>query len=496
MKQKLYREIHEFRFPLICVVLMSLLSCMFVSLSYTAPYAYNPDPERLAGRNYQVPNVKVLNVTRTNANDNYIPYRQAQFFINRSDPGKDCFICEWGVGFFQRTPLMGAVTAGYFTLLNDRPPVDYLWSINAQDESHTYEKFQIVAHILNALFLIPGFYILSLLFSKKTAVISLLMLVSSSFFLYNAVFSWSKSLVAFFVLTMWLLLLTRKPRYTLYAGLVGGLAYMTHDLAVLYIAASMVLLLTHKRYRDTLIFSSITGLVALPWMISASFIYKKPSSFILYPLSLHGLPQGGQSKQIINEFLHTSPLEIISIRFDTLSYLITPHDLIYAKGETSWWVRLWAVGLFSIPGSLGFGLIVPSILGAMKRIKHIDLWIMSIIPILLAAGIIGWRGSRTIASLHFAQATIVLLTGLGVSYLIGHRRKFWLILAFLVNIAQLVFTVLFSYAFREEAWLNMADLSRLFVMAAIVVFTGICMFILLFSKSTRHKKSFLGIDFL
>jgi hypothetical protein len=267
---------------------------------------------------------------------------------------------------------MGAVTAGYFTLLNDKPPIDYLWSKSAADPSHTYLKFQIISQILNSLLILPAFYILTKMFKKRVAIISCAFLITSPFFLYNSVFSWPKSLVAFFVLAMWLLLLENKRRYTIIAGIAGGLAYLTHDLAMFYIASGALMLLYHRRYKDTLILSGISASLALPWMFISSFIYKKPSTFILYPFSLDGLPQPGNQEAIIKKFLHTSPLEIISIRFDTLFYLLTPYDLIYKLGNQDIFRRIWAVSLYSVPGSLGLGLVIPTILGAIKKIQKLD----------------------------------------------------------------------------------------------------------------------------
>ncbi|HMS49849.1 MAG TPA: glycosyltransferase family 39 protein [Candidatus Saccharibacteria bacterium] len=483
VRQKLYRDLYVFRFPLLCFMLMSLLSCAFVSLSFPAKYSYLPDPSILSSRNYDVLNVKVLNLSQTQANDNYVPYRQAQFFINRSDPGNDCFICEWGVGFFQRTPLMGAITAGYFTVLNDKPPVDYLWSSKSHDPSHTYAKFQVLAQVLNALFIIPAFYLLSAMFKKRTAMVSCLLLIGSPFFLYNAVFSWPKSLVAFFVLVMWLLLLQKRLRYTVLAGVVGGLAYLTHDLAVFYIVASIGLLLYHRRFRDIFVLGGISALIAFPWLVVSSLIYKKPSTFALYPLSLHGLPQPGQSKAIVNEFLHTSPLEIISIRFDTLFYLLSPYDLIYSTGGQSILKRIWAVGIFSIPGSLGFGLIIPVLLGAIKRIKGLDFWILVLIPVLMAAGIVGWRGSRAIASLHFAQAVVVLLTGLGVAYLVKLNSRLWLLAAFFANTLQLLFVIFYSHPGVGYTWFkNLSNIACLGIIGGVVGVSGFMMFRIAYRK--------------
>ncbi len=454
IRQSLFKELFSFRFPLIIFFLMTIFTCTFVGLKFDGNYSSQiPDPVPLSGRNYEVFNVKILNLAKTNANDNYVPYRQAQFIVNRSDPAKDSFIDEWGVHFFQRTPLMGSVAASYFTIIGDNLPVAYLWDSSSNDENYTYIKFQILSHILNALFILPAFYLIALIFNKKSAIITCLLLISSQFFLYNSFFSWPKSLVAFFVLTMWILLIKNRLRYTILAGVVGGLAYYTHDLAMLYIAASVLFLLFRKRFRDTLLFGGLSALMALPWLIASTVIYKKPSSFILYPLSLRGLPQPSQKSEIINEFLQTSPVEIISIRFDTLFYYFTPYDLIYSGGQDIM-RRIWAVGLFSIPGSLGLGLFIPTILGLIKERRRKGMMVLIFVPIILAALIVGWRGSRAIASFHFAQASIVLLSAFGVYYLTRLKHFFWIFIVIVANGIHLLIVALYSYNFKEELWFN------------------------------------------
>lgn len=483
VKEKLYRDVWKLRLPLLFFVLMSLLSCAFISLHYNKPYKYIPDPGPRDGTNYQVLNVKVLNVAQTNANDNYIPYRQAQFFINRSDPAKDDFIAEWGVGFFQRTPLMGAVAGGYFIVLGEHPPIGYLWNSDSPDPDHSYVQFQVLAQILNALLILPGFFLIKRFFGKPSGVIASLFIVTSQYFLYSAFFTWPKSLVAFLILLSWLLLLERGRRYVVLAAIAGGVAYLAHDLAVLYIGASLVWLVYQKRWSDTALYAVISFLFALPWLIVASLIYKKPSTFILYPFSLHGLPQPGQSHQIIQEFLHTSPLELVSIRLDTIYYLLSPYQLIYSEGGQAILRRLWAVGLYPISGSVGLGLLVPAVMGFIKKIKKLTMPILVLTPVISAAIIFGWRPPTNVGSLHFAQPIVILLVGLGVWWLTTLKSKFWLYLAFVVNVIQLVFFILYSYGFNVAGWMNNSrDIALIILILAII---SCCL--VLFRQSLRPK---------
>jgi hypothetical protein len=482
VRAQYYKSLIKLRFPIICLLLMSLFSSVFISLSFNAKYSFIPDPSPLPNRNYNVLSTKVLNVAQTPANDNYIPYRQAQFFINRSDPAKDSFIGEWGVTFFQRTPLLGAVTANYFSLLGEKVPVDYTWSVNGADPDKTYAQFQVIAAVLNALFIVPAFFLLVKLFNRKTAVITCLFLIPSQFFLYNAVFSWPKSLVAFFIILSWLLILENRLRYTLLAGIASGIAYLAHDLAVLYIGASVLLLLWNKRFRETILFGITSVAFAVPWVLVSNLIYHKQSSFILYPISTVDIPQPEQKSQVIRQFLHTSPLHFLSIKIQNLLYLLSPYQLFTSEGGQAGFRRLWALGIFSIPGSLGIGLMVPAGLGILKRLQGSSFWVLALTPVILSTIVIGWP--KGLGSLHFAEATVVLLSGLAVACLLKLKSRWWLFAAFLANCVQLMFFVTYSFKFAVAGWFTSpADIACLAVMAAIVGGTGYAIY--LFNRQRR-----------
>ena len=466
---KLYLEILRQWIPIAAFIVMSGFTLCFTFLNTSGSQPIIPDPEQRGDRNYSTLNVKVLNIAQTNANDNYIPYRQAQFFVNRSNPATDSFIEEWGVHFFQRTPLMGAVTAGYFLALNDKPPVDYTWSNAADDKDGTYGKFQVIAQILNCLFIIPAFYLTRKIFNRKAALLTLLFLIPSQFFLYNAFFSWPKSLVAFFIVASWYFIVVDKRfRYVAVAAVASGLAYLTHDLAVLYIGASFIFLLINKRIRDAFIVGVGSALFALPWLFLSSVVFHRPSSFIYYPISTVDIPQPGRIKETIDTFLHTSPLRLIMIRVESIFYLLAPYQLVIPEAAQGIMRKIWAVGIYSVPGALGFGLVIPAILGFFKKNKIIGLSILIFGPIVLCALIIGWP--RGMGALHFAQAVVVLLTGLAAFTLAGLKKFIWTYVAMAVNLIQLVCMMMFSYNFTLNIF-DVQNFALLFVMAVVVTGT-------------------------
>ncbi len=487
IKQKLYRDLWQYKIPLAALIVMSLFSCAFISLQLAGPRPFFPDPEFQVQNNYQAFNVKVLNVAQTPANDNYVPYRQAQFMVNHADIRTTSFIDEWGVHFFQRTPLMGAATAEFFTLLGDTPPLQYTWSPGVQDPNKTYIKFQIIGQIMNSLFVLPAYFILARLFNRKTALASLLFIIPSAYFLFNSFFTWPKSLVAFFVLFSWILILEKRLRYLLLAGVASGTAYLTHDLAVLYIGASVLLLLYSKRFRDTLIFIGINILFFLPWFIVSAIIYKKPSTFIYYPFSIHGIPQVEQKDAIIKEFFATSPLKIIAIKLQSLAYLLTPYQLIVDESGQEFARRMWACTLFNVPGAMGLGLLWAGIVGAFQKIRDITFWILAVVPIILCTIIIGWP--MGMGALHFAEASVVLCIGLAVWFLLKLKNPLWILIAYIVNCAQLVIFALYSYNNQFAAWFtSKQDMLALAVLIAVIVGCGWLLPKVARSKETRKPK--------
>ncbi len=475
-------------FPVLCVVMMSTFSSTFVTLTFPGNYQYVPDPEITSNRDYDTFSVKILNVAQTQANDNYIPYRQAQFIYNNSNPAHDSFIDEWGVHFFQRTPLMGAVTASFFHMLKDDPPVDYTWSVSSEDTESTYLKFQLIAHVLNSIFLVPCFFLLKGFFNRKVARLSLLFIVINPFFLYNSFFSWPKSLVAFFILTSWLLLFytTEKSKLVvLLAGAMAGLAYLSHDLAILYIGAGALVLILGREFTRALVYSSVSLVFALPWMFVSKFIYNKPSSFILYPFSIQGIPQTDQSKEVVREFLSTSPIRIASIKFESITFLISPYQLIVEDVGQSLIRKLRVFTLFSVPGSLGVGLFVPVVIAAFKKLATAKFLILTLAPILFAVLLIGWP--RGLGSFHFAQTSVALLVGLGLFYLVKLRSLPILLVVLGLNVLQLLAFMLLSYNFAITEWINLRDLVAIFIIMGVILLT--CLSII---YTYTDKPSILG----
>ncbi len=492
VQQKAWRPLLQHRFVLSLLFVMSLLPTIIIGLGVNSSNnTFIPDPEYKKGNNYTVLSVKVLNFAHTPANDNYIPYRQAQFFVNHSDPEKDSFINEWGVSFFQRTLLMGSVVSSFFTLLDDNPPIAYTWDGSSLDPDVTYAKFQIIAHVLNALFILPGFLLLKTLFNKKTALLSCLLLCASHFYLYNAIFSWPKSFTAFFVLTSLIFLLGERKYHIAIAGVIAGIGYFVHDLAIVFIATSFVFLLLKKQFKPALIYLATATPFPIIWGFISSVLYHRPSTFIYYPFSLDGLPQEATKSKLIPTFFSTNPLHIIRLKIDGALWLMSPYQLIF-EAHQNFLNRLWAVGIYTIPGSLGIGLMALAPYSLLKKWKMIkwEIWFFALFPVLVILFLFG--DPKVLGSLHFSEPIIVLIVG-GIVHATLQLKKLYarlLLSAFVVNFAYFVFFVFYSYNFGTLLHTPSNYLS-IVALVCIAVYIMIVFFGLITNKNSSVRK-FVG----
>lgn len=432
----------------------------YVSIPLNKSRMIIPDPEYTSQGNYNTLNTKILNISNTPANDNFLPYRQAQFFVNKISIKDSPFLQkEWGVTFFFRTPLMGLFTAGAFDATNTKVPNDYPWRIY-NDHSLSYAKFQLLAHALNLLLLLSGYLVIKKIFNKKIALISIYLAGINFFFFYNSFFSWPKSFVAYFILLALFAILEYKK--FIWGGLLLGIAYLAHDLAIIYLAGALSLVFLQKDQRFKNAVKLVLGafVFAFPWLFISRFVYRQTSLFFYYPFSLEGIPK--DKDNVLRDFIHTSPLKVISIKFQSLQFLLLPYQFIYERMQGIF-RALWATSLFSLFGAVGIAIYPLSIFEIIKKFgKYKELIIaMIVFPIAMAILIVGWP--KGLGVLHFAEPTVILLMGFGAALLLRLNKT----LAFSIVIMLLLQTLtnlFFGYNFTIHLN-NFYTLIKLFFIA-------------------------------
>jgi hypothetical protein len=402
-----------------------------------------PDPYYIPKSNYASLNTKILNISNTPANDNFLPYRQAQFFVNKISIKENPFLQkEWAVTFFFRTPLMGIFTAGVFDATNTKVPIDYPWR-TFNDIDHSYAKFQLLAHALNLLLFLIGYLVVKKIFNNRVALIAVYLAGVNFFFFYNSFFSWPKSFVAYFILLALYAIL--EYRKFIWAGILIGIAYLAHDLAVIYFIGLFYLVFMQKEERLKNILKLVFGslVFALPWLFISKVVYKQTSLFFYYPFSLNGMPN--EKDNVLKDFLEVSPAKFINIKLQSLQFLTLPYQFIYER-SAGIFNALWATSLFSLFGAVGISVYPLSIIEIIKKYKKYKRIIIAMIfiPIMISIFIVGWP--KGLGILHFAEPTVFLLIGFGAALLLRLNRRLALAIVILLILQTLV-NLFFGYNF-------------------------------------------------
>jgi len=473
---------------LVIVFLFFLSTVFFVAFPLAKSNKYVPDPNYDTSANYDRINVKIINLAHTNANDNYLPYRQAQFFLNRTNLDEQSNLMpEWGVGFFMRTPLMGMVSAHILSILTGEISFQYPWREVAEFPQYDYLMFQIIAQFLNALVFLSGYLLLEKLFSRRVALISLCVMALSGFFIYNTFYTWPKSFTAFLILGAFYLAYAKRQFF--FAGTLMGMAYMAHDLALFFMPGILLLAVNSRVLKHSAIsvLKSIAPfiLILLPWNIISRFIYGQESVFYYYPFAINGLPFSKDT--VISEFFNTPITQILYSKLQSLAFLVLPFQFIFEKASLL--EKVATSTIFSLPGAAGLAIIPLSVWGIVTNLKKTRILFFGIIfiPLLCAISLIGWP--KGLGALHFAQATVVLLIGYAASRLIKLRDIMKAAILILL-IAQLIMFSLYSYSVSipHLSDLNLRVITLLFGLISIYgCIAAILISLLKFGKIQENK---------
>lgn len=448
-----------------------LITTAYIGMPLKSNRVFFPDPEYNNAANYETLNVKVLNLAHTAANDNYVPFRQAQFFNNSVDLNDSPYLMpEWGVNFFYRTPVMGLFSAYYFDLFNQKLSLNYPWQETGSILVEPYIQFQLLAQFLNSIIILSAFVFVKKMFDKRVAFATVSIMAISGFFVYNSFFTWPKSFVAYAILAAFYLIISKKNYF--FSGIILAIAYLIHDLALFYIVGAVLTIIVTEKTRLKLLFKLLTPFIILilPWYIIGRVIFKQESLFIYYPFAVKGLPI--DKGVVIKEFLSTPIITIILAKLDSLLFLITPYQVIFERGHIL--DRLAIATVFSLPGAVGLSIVPFTLIGLYKNFSKDWVYIVSIIfiPILFAIFFIGWP--KGLGALHFAQASVVLLIACGLSSLKRYSKRakvFTLILL----VAQLGVVLLYGHDYNILSWTSSSKyiiLSLLMLLTLIVPVYG------------------------
>ncbi len=193
---------------------------------------------------------------------------------------------------------------------------------------------QIVGDFLNALFLIPSYYISKQLFGQNTAISALIFLSVLPYFTYNAIYYWPKLFATYFVLLSFyemLAILRQKPvNWPLYMTS-AALAVLAHEYALVFGISGVIIGLVYRKLDYSGFLRGAICLVGImsPWWVYNLITFGTPiaSSFRYYPFAVGGfaaIPPAVPTAEFYRQFFATPISTLIWMRVSNLLVTYIP----------------------------------------------------------------------------------------------------------------------------------------------------------------------------
>jgi len=438
IRRKLHRDLIEADlFGIEATLFMFMLSCLFVALP--SPIAYASF------------NIKVQHLLDTPAADNYIPYRIAQFVINRLDLQHTTFLGDWSIA--DRTPLMGLVAAFLLQVLHVNVPSEFLWTLPAAAQGNSYQFFQMIGCFLNSLVILGAYMFLKQLFNRKVAQITTILLVVSSFVLLNTIFTWPKNLAAYFVFISYYLLLKGRA---ISSGFAASLAFLSHPLGAIYVVGGSVYAIYKKAGR---IFFLSSVLTVLPWFLWSLLLFGAGgiSRFVYYPISPSTVPPPNQPTYVLEQFIKTPLKVVLWNRVVTAYNMLAPFPLSTRITPETSIVNtiLVPTTIFTLAGALGLSMFLFCYYGFARsfRLYKKELTSFVIVPFLVILIETGWAGGLN--AWHILQPLVPIMLALGVASVV-YNKNLLTAISFLYVLQNLLVLWVWSYpyTFLGQVWKN------------------------------------------
>jgi hypothetical protein len=180
-------------------------------------------------------------------------------------------------------------------------------------DPYGYFLFRAIAAALNSAFVMPVSLLAARLFDNRVAKVTVLLTLINAFMLENVVFAWPKLLATYFVLMYFYFLVTK--RWTM-AGVFGGLGFLSHPFATIFIVSGMALALAKVRWTHgpTLVSGRqfaklVLGLVAVacPWLAWSALVGPS-NAFLSYTI-----PVKAELVAMLSSRLHDGYVTIVPV---------------------------------------------------------------------------------------------------------------------------------------------------------------------------------------
>ena len=295
--------------------------------------------------------------------------------------------------------------------------------------------YQVVSSLLNASFFLGVYIVAKTLFNRKTAILASTIVGFSPFLIWNSVYPWPKVLAAYFVLLFiycYVRLMNKNQSeslqrrvFAILLGLFIGLAYMSHQYALVYVFGigihfvfSKFLRLSAVLTRKEVLLSTI-GIVGVlaPWHIWAFSIYGLRGTLFATPTLSAFASTGWVSTRIMNTLTTLIPLPLVD-------YLGTPSLIDFSQLHD----YLLQFYFCTLPGALTvtlFGIILfVGILSLIPRSLPFTPAADSLIAILIIVGFVGGILVQPLPNKKgIANETMIPLLTLAMIYVAKYLSK-------------------------------------------------------------------------
>jgi len=321
---------------------------------------------------------------------------------------------------------------------------------------------QIASVIMNSALVLPAYLIAEKAFDSRVAGFSALLIAINPFLIENSIYTWPKNLAAYFVLLMFYFIFFRKGGKTDYiiAGTLGGLAYLGHNYALLYVLSAFALMVYSKKGACYFLLPFLLLQVPhLLWAFSHGSAVTSP--LVYYPIAVSGPESAfdGNVSELWSAFRSTPAATHLGIRavnaFNTLLPAHFRHPLLYYY--------------FTYPGALTSLLYIFVLVWLWKHVlvkQEAGPYLVGLVavPFFLTVAIFGFpEAGLARETLH---PTIPVLIFLGVSEIYGIRedrkRKTSLFLVALGCVSEGLLLANWLKGASMSKGLSEFELSRLF----------------------------------
>jgi hypothetical protein len=303
--------------------------------------------------------------------------------------------------------------------------------------------------------ILSGYLLLTKLTSRPVAKIATGLLLINPYILWNIFYTSPKAMGAYFVL-LFIAMLMKGQLKT--AGLVAGLAYLSHQYVLVYLLGGIVFWkmrfgISWIKAKNLLLLFLVAALTVLPWELWDDVIYGHPSHFIFYPIVQNGAtltnPAATLSSLATFDLGSFAWIKVVNLYRTLFPYTIGLSSIeiqqIYAGSAISGTMSshpittaLALLYMFTLPGALSLTLTVPIYFALLRKIVKFDSISLAFIltPILLSVALIGYS-TLGLADI-FLQPMVPIMIGSGVPILFTLRRRTRRVL-FLLIISESLF---------------------------------------------------------